>query len=107
MARNKYHNTQSHGFDSKKEERRYYELLAMQKAGLICGLDRQVKFELIPAQKKVKLRATNYYADFVYWQNGKFVIEDVKGCKKGLAYSLYMIKKKLLYQRYGYLIKEI
>ena len=103
---NKYHNRRRNGFDSKKEERRYYELRLMQRAGMIQGLDRQVKFELIPAQPKANLRATNYYADFCYWQDGRFVVEDVKGYKKGTAYELFMIKKKLMYQRYGHIIKE-
>jgi len=103
---NKYHNRRSNGFDSKKEERRYCELRLMQRAGMIQGLDRQVKFELIPAQPKANLRATNYYADFCYWQDGRFVVEDVKGYRKGTAYELFMIKKKLMYQRYGHIIKE-
>ena len=105
----KYHNKRYGGFDSKKEKARYEELLLMQRAGMIQGLTRQVRFELIPAQYqngRCILRKTVYVADFTYWQNGKFVVEDVKGYKEGNAYSLYMIKKKLLFQRYGYLIKE-
>lgn len=37
-------------FDSKKEYRRYRELLLLERAGLITNLQRQVKFLLIPAQ---------------------------------------------------------
>ena len=37
-------------FPSKKEARRWMELLLLQKAGEIEGLRRQVRFELIPAQ---------------------------------------------------------
>lgn len=106
MSYNKYGNKRSNGFDSKKEQNRYNELALMQRAGIITGLERQVKFELIPAQPKANLRATNYYADFCYWQDGRFIVEDVKGYKKGNAYQLFMVKKKLMYQRYGYLIKE-
>lgn len=102
----KYFNKKTDGFHSKKERDRYFELKLMQRAGMISGLERQVKFELIPAQPKVGLRSTNYYADFVYWENGKFVVEDVKGYKKGQAYEMFMVKKKLMYQRYGHLIKE-
>ena len=47
---NKYHNHKFHGFDSIKEAKRYSELCLLQKAGKISGLDRQVRFELIPAQ---------------------------------------------------------
>lgn len=103
---NKYHNKRVNGFDSKKERDRYYELRLMERAGIIQGLERQVKFELIPAQPKANLRATCYNADFCYWQDGHFVVEDVKGYKKGSAYQLFMIKKKLMYQKYGHIIKE-
>lgn len=103
---NKYYNKKKDGFHSIKEYKRYQELLLLQRAGKICGLDRQVRFEIIPAQPEVKLRPTFYYADFVYWQNGKLVVEDVKGYKGGQAYAIFMIKKKLMFQRYGYLIKE-
>lgn len=60
-------------FDSKKEYRRYRELCLMERAGEIDNLERQVKFELIPTQKKngkVVERACSYVADFVYNENG-------------------------------------
>jgi len=68
-------------FDSKKEARRYVELSSMQNAGLITDLQCQVKFELAPA---VMVKGRNrpplrYFADFVYVQDGKRVVEDVKG----------------------------
>lgn len=72
-------------FDSKKEARRYRELLLLEKAGEITGLERQVPFVLIPPQreepcefykrgankgkpKRGKLieHGVNYIADFVY-----------------------------------------
>ena len=56
-------------FDSKKEYRRYRELCLMERAGEIDNLERQVKFELIPTQKKngkVVEWACSYVADFVY-----------------------------------------
>lgn len=37
-------------FDSKKEAQRYQQLKLMEKAGILCDLKRQVKYELIPAQ---------------------------------------------------------
>lgn len=39
-------------FDSKREFRRYQELILLQKAGRISDLRRQVPFELIPSQRE-------------------------------------------------------
>ena len=51
---NKYHSkkTTVNGieFDSRKESRRYQDLLLLERAGAIQDLQRQVKFVLIPAQ---------------------------------------------------------
>ena len=52
---NKYHNkkvTTSDGIqhDSQKEARRWCELRLLERAGKITDLQRQVEFELIPAQ---------------------------------------------------------
>ena len=77
----------------------------MQRAGLICGLERQVKFELIPAQYdhgKCLFRSINYFADFTYWENGKFIVEDVKGVKT----DVYILKKKLMYYIHHIIIRE-
>ena len=101
----KYGNKKYNGFDSKKEANRYAELALMQRAGVIQNLRRQVKFELIPAQYidgKCVFRSCSYIADFVYEQNGETVIEDTKGFKT----PEYIIKKKLMLQVYGILIKE-
>lgn len=92
-------------FDSQKELNRYGELRLLQRAGKISGLDRQVRFELIPAQYengKCVFREANYYADFVYWENGKFVVEDVKGVKT----PEYILKAKLMFQNYHIKIRE-
>ena len=93
-------------FDSRHEATRWIELKYMERAGLITDLRRQVPFELIPAVRsgrKVIQRAITYVADFVYTQSGTQVIEDAKGVKT----DVYRIKKKLLYWRYGYEIKEV
>ena len=69
-------------FDSKKEANRYAELKLLERSGAIHNLQRQVRYELIPAQKKdgkTIERACHYIADFVYEDNGKTVVEDVKG----------------------------
>lgn len=122
---NKYGNTKINGYDSKAEARRGRELEALEAAGEICGLRRQVKFTLIPAQyeynglylrgplkgepKRGKLieRECSYYADFCYTdKNGETIVEDVKGYKGGTAYSVFTIKRKLMLYIYGIKIKE-
>lgn len=95
-------------FDSTKEARRYVELKALERAGEISNLQRQVRYELIPSQKgedgKVIERACSYLADFVYVDaDGKTVVEDTKGIRT----SAYIIKRKLMLQRYGIRIQEI
>ena len=94
-------------FDSKKEARRYQELLLLEKAGVIKNLSRQVKFVLIPSQRdengKVVERECSYKADFEYTEDGKTIVEDVKGFKT----KEYIIKRKLLLWRYGIRIREV
>lgn len=108
---NKYHAKKvtfyGETFDSTKEGERWLVLRNMEKRGEIRDLRRQVKFELVPAFPKAGLRAMAYIADFVYEEDGKTVVEDVKGYRKGAAYELFVAKKKMLYWRYGIPIKEI
>lgn len=98
-------------FASRKEAARWRELALLQRLGNISGLQRQVTFELIPKQKagdKTE-RACKYVADFVYYRGGEAVpvVEDVKGCRKGAAYSVFTIKRKLFLQKYGITITEV
>ena len=68
-------------FDSQKEARRYAELKLLERAGQIHSLRRQVKYELIPAQKihgRTVERACSYMADFVYEENGQTKIQKRK-----------------------------
>jgi len=93
-------------FDSKKEAIRWRELSLLEKAGQITNLERQTPFELIPSQRingRVVERACAYVADFTYWQNGKFVVEDTKGYKT----KDYIIKRKLMLHVHGIRIKEV
>ena len=95
-------------FDSKKEANRYQELVLMEKAGVIKNLSRQVKFVLIPSQRdeatgKVIERECSYKADFVYEEDGKTVVEDVKGFRT----KEYIIKRKLMLYQYGIRIREV
>lgn len=107
---NKYHNNVIKTFDgnvhdSRKEAMRWSELLILERAGVISDLKRQVKYELIPKQEGE--RAVYYVADFEYIENGKKVVEDVKGCKEGLAYRVFAIKRKLMLYVHGIKVKEI
>jgi hypothetical protein len=106
-------------FDSKREAKRYSELLLLEQAGVITNLQRQVKYVLIPAQRepdtvgarggihKGKLieKECAYYADFVYFDREKqeMVVEDTKGMKT----TEYIIKRKLMSFRHGIRIKEV
>lgn len=106
---NKYHNlkiiVKGKTFDSKKEAKRYSELLEQEERGEISGLKTQVKFELIPKQKGE--RACTYIADFVYKDpEQNLVVEDVKGSPKTLT-EVYRIKKKLMLQVHKIKVKEI
>lgn len=97
-------------FDSKKEAQRYGELKLLERCGAISGLELQVEYKLIPSQKingKVVERAVKYIADFRYKENGETVVEDVKGCKKGNAYEIFKIKRKLMLERYGIRVREV
>lgn len=89
-------------FDSKAEMLRYNQLFLMSKAGLIHSLELQPKFELLPAfiRGGDKIRAVCYIADFRYTENGKTVVEDVKGVRT----KEYSIKLKLFLHRYPDLI---
>ena len=93
--------------DSKKEAKRYIDLMIMLKAGHITNLRRQVKYVLIPSQKidgKVVERECSYIADFVYKdRNGNTVVEDTKGFRT----PEYKIKRKMMLYVHGIRIKEI
>lgn len=99
-------------FDSIKEANRWLELKLLEKAGEISDLKRQVKYTLIPTQKiggKVVERECYYLADFEYMQSGEKIVEDVKGYRdsRTAAYAKYVIKRKLMLERYGIRIREV
>ena len=94
-------------FDSKKEANRYGVLRLLERAGKISHLQRQVKYILIPKQTdpetgKVLERECSYVADFVYDENGKTVVEDVKGCRT----PDYKLKRKMMLYFHGIRLKE-
>ena len=98
-------------FDSKKELKRYIILRELEKKGEIRNLERQVKYELIPTQRgedgKVVERGCRYIADFKYEKGGKTVVEDVKGCRYGQAYNLFVMKRKLMLFIHGIQVREV
>jgi len=114
-------------FDSKKEAKRYQELRLLQWSGQIQNLQTQVKYVLIPTQReagfevyksgpnkgrrkpgKVIEHECSYVADFVYIQDGETVVEDVKGYRDpaSAGYAKFVIKRKLMLERYGIRVKE-
>lgn len=89
---------------------RYIELVQMQRVGLINGLQRQIKYEIIPAirvQKEIALKtktkvvervdekAAHYTCDFQYTQDGVLVIEDAKS-EATRREKDYVLRRKLM-----------
>lgn len=121
----KYHNKKvkigDMVFDSRKEARRYNELVLLQRAGEISDLKRQVEIELIPNQYIIEERYSKsgkrlkdkmillerkvcYVADFVYKdKDGMEIVEDTKGIKT----PDYILKRKMLLFLKGIRINEI
>lgn len=107
-------------FDSKKEGVRYSNLKLLEKHGRISDLKLQVPFMLTPAIyyyaefKRFSLekhngkgwfciqRGSKYYADFVYTENGKRVVNDVKGFRT----AMYRKKANQMRKLYGIEIFE-
>lgn len=91
-------------FDSKREADRYLVLKSMEEDGAIEDLRRQVRYELVPAfdVEGRHYRPVFYVADFVYVEDGKEVVEDVKGMRT----DVYRLKSKLFAYRYGVSIRE-
>lgn len=113
--------------DSAKEYRRWCELQLLERAGQITKLRRQVSFELIPAQREESTEVykagpkrgqpkpgaiienpVRYIADFTYIDlDDNYIVEDVKGYKKGAAYEMFKIKRKLMLYIHGIRVKEV
>ncbi len=134
LKQNKYHNepTVVNGikFDSRKEARRYEQLMLAMELGAITDLRLQVDFTLIEAYTDhtgKRHRALRYAADFTYkvaaagydrlsalgyedieywrsWGAGALIIEDVKS--KATKTRVYINKKKMMADR-GYIIREV
>ena len=87
-------------FDSKKEAARYRELRLLERAGEIGNLRLQVPYVLLPKSRYG--REIKYIADFVYFENNEIIIEDVKGVRT----AVYKLKKRMMAEKYGIVIRE-
>ena len=99
-------NGEERTFDSQREARRYDELTLLLKAGRIQNLRLQQDFTLVEAFVKPSgetVRAERYKADFTYYRDGIFVVEDVKGYRT----QDYINKRKAMYEKYGIEVTEI
>ena len=73
-------------FDSRGEAGRYAALILLQSAGVIQGLETQVRFPLMTiGPDKLPVKVATYIADFVYLRDGAQVIEDFKGALTDVA----------------------
>jgi hypothetical protein len=76
-----------HKFPSKKEARRYGELVLLERAGEISGLALQPRFPIVINGEPVRYPsgvALEYRGDFKYTdtRTNRVVVEDVKGVRK-------------------------
>lgn len=75
-------------FRSKKEAKRYIDLVLLQRAGEISNLQTQVRYPLTVR----KMHVCDYIADFRYTtKDGKVIIEDAKGMRT----QMFNLKRKL------------
>ena len=99
---NKYRNKKvqidRYVFDSIKEGQRYRELAILERAGKISSLELQPKFLLQESFRKngKTYRKIEYVADFQYIENGKTIVEDVKGMQT----DVFKLKHKLFEKKY-------
>ena len=92
-------------FDSQREANRYAELKMLERAGCISNLRLQVKYAIVEPHKRedgTTERGAFYIADFAYFGGEKEVVEDAKGYRT----PEYILKRKLMLERYGIRILE-
>lgn len=100
-------------FDSLAERDRYIELRAMELSGKISGLivhGKGLTYTLVAGfkyqtyQGETKThRAITYIPDFGYFENGRWILEDVKG----QVTDVFKIKHKLFCLKYPELVLRI
>ena len=103
-------------FDSEREAARFAELKVLRAMGKIRDLRLQANFTLVEGYKTIEgkcIKPMVYRADFVYERatepdcNGTVhwlrEVEDAKGAKT----KDYLLKKKLMQDKYGITIREV
>jgi len=94
-------------FASRKEGRRYVELRLLEQAGVIMALRCQPRYPLFAVGTDGKsVVAGTFVADFVYQQDGRLVVEDVKS-PVTRKLSTYRLKKRIVEANYGFEVQEV
>lgn len=91
-------------FDSQFELNCWIYLEELVKEGKINNLQRQVKFNIIPANSVY--RALTYVADFTFNIGDKYIVADAKG----LVLPEFKIKQKIFFDKYKnqiYIFKKL
>lgn len=86
-------------FASKREAKRYLELVTLEAAGKIKRLTLQPQYDL---HAKGGEKVGRYTGDFRYIEGGKVVVEDCKGYKT----RDYQMRKRHMKAEYGIVIRE-
>jgi hypothetical protein len=88
-------------FASKREARRYQELLLLERAGVIRDLETQPVFDL----DVNGVRICRYLADFRYYdtERNALVVEDSKGVRT----ETYKLKARLMKAVHGIEVEEV
>lgn len=87
-------------FDSKGEMQRYLDLVLLENRGEISELRLQPEFTLEEGYRGRDgkyVRPVKYIADFSYWENKNYVVEDYKGHQT----SQYLLKRKLFRKKFA------
>lgn len=99
-----------HTFASKLEAERYQQLMLLERAGEISGLQLQVEFQIfkgyISPDTGEKTRSVTYVADFVYIDNrdNRMIVEDTKGMET----PDFRLKWKLVQSQYpGFTFRKV
>ena len=109
---NKFHaqkkETEDGVFDSKKEYQFFCELEVLKKSAQkehrVVRIERQVRYDMIVNG----INCGFYKLDFlVEYADGKIRYYDIKGLKKGSAYSIFRLKKKIVEAIHKIKIEEI
>lgn len=87
-------------FPSQHEADRFFELRMLLRAGKIKNLRLQEPYIIVPKSRFGM--ALKYFADFVYEEDGKTVVEDAKGVET----DVYRLKKRLVAEKYGIIIRQ-